>query len=331
MKKIAILVLIIFAVPVVAWSLTKTNNKNSFIVPLPQKHIMEFKSIDTMKYSRDVSREKLNDLSFDEVIDAQVKNIADTGATHVAIATPYDEEFLPILKRWVAAARQYNLKVWFRGNWSGWEKWFGYDRIDRPAHIEKTKAFILTNQDLFEDGDVFSGCPECENGGPGDPRRTGDVQGHRKFLIDEYQVTKAAFSQIGKKVASNYDSMNADVARAVMDKETTQALDGLVVIDHYVSSPEKLVSDIRDIAGQTGGRVVLGEFGVPIPDLNGKMTEQEQAAWLEKAFSQLIQMDEVAGVNYWVNVGGSTQLWDHTGKPREAVSVITTYYRKKIF
>lgn len=331
MKKIAILALIILAVPVLMRSLKKIDNWQFLVSPLPQKHIMEFKSIDTMKYSRDISREKLNDSLFDQVIETQVKNIADTGATHVAIATPYDEEFLPILKRWVSSARKYNLHVWFRGNWSGWEKWFGYDKIDRSTHIEMTKAFILANQDLFEDGDVFSGCPECENGGPGDPRKTGDVEGHRKFLIDEYQVTKTVFSQIGKKVASNYNSMNADVARAVMDKETTRALDGLVVIDHYVSSPENLASDIRDISRQTGGRVVLGEFGVPILDLNGAMTEQEQASWLEKAFSLLIQMDEVAGVNYWVNVGGSTQLWDYTGKPREAVSVITAYYRKIIF
>ena len=46
-----------------------------------------------MKYSRDLSREKLKDPSFDVVIDKQVKAIAETGATHVAISTPYDEEF----------------------------------------------------------------------------------------------------------------------------------------------------------------------------------------------------------------------------------------------
>ena len=95
----------------------------------------EVQSIDTMKYSRDLSREKLKDPSFDTVIDRQVKAIAETGATHVAISTPYDEEFLPILKRWASAARNYNLKIWFRGNWSGWEKWFDYKSISREEHI----------------------------------------------------------------------------------------------------------------------------------------------------------------------------------------------------
>ena len=65
-----------------------------------------FQAIDTMKYSRDLSREKLNDLTFDITIERQIKQIADTGATHVGIATPYDEEFLPVLKRWVKYARQ---------------------------------------------------------------------------------------------------------------------------------------------------------------------------------------------------------------------------------
>lgn len=325
MKKIAVFTFIILAISVILFFLKKTD---TLVSPLPPKHIMGFKSIDTMKYSRDIAREKSKDQVFDKVIDLQVSNIAKTGATHVAIATPYDEEFIPMLRRWVKAARKYNLKVWFRGNFSGWEKWFDYDPIDRETHIQKTKAFILSNQDLFEDGDVFSACPECENGGPGDPRQTGDVQGHRNFLISEYKMTKELFSKIGKKVASNYNSMNADVARKIMDKDTTKALDGLVVIDHYVKTPEQLISDIKEIAKQSGGNVVLGEFGVPIPDINGNMSEKEQSLWLEKALGDLFQMDQVYGVNYWVNTGGSTELWNGAGKSREAVGVISKYFHK---
>ena len=78
----------------------------------------QVRSVDTMKFSRDLAREKLNDEVFNLVIEEQVKNISQIGATHVAIATPYDEEFLPFLRRWVNLARNYGLKVWFRGNWS---------------------------------------------------------------------------------------------------------------------------------------------------------------------------------------------------------------------
>ncbi len=290
----------------------------------------EVQSIDVMKYSRDIAREKLTDPSFDSVIDQQVRNIVLAGATHIAIGTPYDEEFLPFLKRWVKAARKYNLNVWFRGNWSGWEKWFGYAAINREEHIQKTENFILDNEELFADGDIFTACTECENGGPGDPRFNNDAVGHKKFLIDEYMATKQAFGRVGKNVASNYNSMNGDVARLIMDPATTSALDGIVVVDHYVSSYERLASDIKNYADISGGRVVLGEFGVPVPNLHGNMSEEEQAKWLDEAFKRLTVIDELEGVNYWVSVGGSTQLWDGNGTPRKAVEMVQKYYSPKL-
>jgi hypothetical protein len=286
-------------------------------------------SIDTAKYSRDRAREKLGDLSFDAIIDTQVRNIASTGATHISINTPYDAEFLPYLKRWVSAARRHGLKVWFRGNWSGWEGWFNYPRIDRATHIARTKQFILDNPKLFEDGDIFTPCPECENGGPGDPRHNNDVAGHRAFLIQEYTATKDAFGSIGKNVLSNYDSMNGDVARLVMDSETTRALGGIVTIDHYVNTPARLARDVAEIAKASGGRVVLGEFGVPIPDIQGSLTAAQQASWVESALGELAKVPDLIGVNYWVNVGGSTEIWNSQNIARPAVGVISNFYNPR--
>lgn len=289
----------------------------------------EFQSIDTMKYSRDIAREKLKDRSFDFVIDMQVKNIAQTGATHIALATPYDEEFIPYLRRWVDSARRNNLKIWYRGNFSGWEKWFGYSSIDRKTHIQKTKAFIVRHPELFQDGDVFTPCPECENGGPGDPRQTGDVTGHRNFLIEEYKVTIEAFAKIKKHVKSNFASMNGDVARLIMDKDTTKKMDGIVVIDHYVGSAEKLIADIKSIAKQSGGKIVLGEFGAPILDIHGQMNQDGQATWVKTALEKAADTQELTGLSYWVNVGGSTELWDSKGKPRKVVAAIKNIYSPK--
>ena len=99
------------------------------------------------------------------------------------------------------------------------------------------ERFILENPEIFEDGDIFTSCTECENGGPGDPRATGDITGFRNFLIEEYQVTKDAFEKINKKVDSNFYSMNGDVAYLIMDKDTTEKLGGVVVMDHYVERP----------------------------------------------------------------------------------------------
>ncbi len=301
------------------------------ISPLaPPRPLWSIRSIDTMKYSRDIAREKINDLSFDPVIDLQVQNIASTGASHIAIATPYDEEFIPFLTRWVQSARKYHLKVWFRGNFSGWEKWFDHARITRSEHLDLTTKFITNNPNLFEAGDIFTPCPECENGGPGDPRMTGDIVGHRQFLIDSTRVGRDAFAQIGKNAEVGYHSMNYDVAMAVMDKETTAAVGGIVAIDHYVGSIDRMIRDIQTIKEKSGGQIYLGEFGAPIPDLNGKMSEDEQADWLRDTLDLLIANKSVNGLNYWVNVGGSTQLWNKNGESRKAVEILTSYYTRKI-
>ncbi len=286
-------------------------------------------AVDTMKYSRDVAREKLNDEEFAQVIDDQVKEIADLGATHVAIGTPYDEEFLPFLRLWVQTARGYGLNVWFRGNWSGWEGWFGYDKINRDEHLSKTKDFILQHGELFADGDIFDGCPECENGGPGDPRWNGDVKEHRAFLIEEYGLEQLAFKQIGKQVRSVY-SMNGDVARLIMNAETTKKLGGVVTVDHYVATPEKLVSDVEDLIGNSQGQVLLGETGVPVKDIHGDLSEESQGRWLNEALRGLSGVDGFMGMNYWVNRGGSTALWRDDGQAKLAVQVLKSFYEPRV-
>lgn len=290
------------------------------------KPVFAIRSVDTMKYSRDLAETKMDDQSFDAVIDRQVQAIAETGATHVAVATPYDEEFVPFLTRWVVAARGKGLHVWFRGNFAGWEEWFGYPSISRSEHAAKLGEFIKSHSILFEDGDIFTPCPECENGGPGDPRSTGDAEGFRKFLIDEREIAQSAFKEIERSVSVNVQSMNYDVASLIMDRETTAALGGIVGIDHYVEDPHQIARDVAAIAEKSGGKVYLAEYGAPIPDIHGKMSEADQAQWIRTSLEDLSHVKSLAGINYWVSVGGSTELWDSSGTPREGVKVLKEYF-----
>ena len=289
-----------------------------------------FQSIDTMKVSRDRSRGLMENPNKEKIINQEVENVAKTGATHIGIATPYDEEFLPILRLWVQAARRNNLHVWYRGNFSGWEEWFGYAKIDRDTHIAKTREFILTNPDLFEDGDIFTSCPECENGEDVPYSPSPQLSSYKDFLLEEYNVTKESFRKIHKDIPANYYSMNYDIAMAMMDKETTAAFDGVVAIDHYVASPDELAADITKLAEHSGGKIVLGEFGAPIPDINGDMTELEQKQWLAQAMENLAQLPELEGVNYWATVEASTSLWNLDGSERLALSVLRDFYRSQV-
>lgn len=299
------------------------------VTPHIPSDLWSVRSIDTMKYSRDLAREKTSDASFDAIISEQVSNIAGTGATHVAIATPYDEEFVPFMTRWVNSARSYGLKVWFRGNLSGWEGWFDYKKISRTAHTLGVTEFIRAHASLFKNGDIFTSCPECENGGQGDPRQTGDVEGYRQFLIDEHRAVNAAFRSAGKNVTVGYPSMNYDVAKLIMDKNTTAELGGIVAIDHYVKDPKQIAQDVAYIAKESGGKVFLGEFGTPIPDIHGNLNQDEQATWVRTALAALEHTPELVGLNYWVAVGGSTELWSK-GEARPVVKVISEFFHKKI-
>lgn len=290
----------------------------------------DVQSIDTMKYSRDRARETLKGVLTEKEIAQQVEDIAKTGATHVAIGTPYDEEFTPVMKLWVEAARKHNLNVWFRGNFSGWEGWFEYKEIDKPTHIAKTKAFIENNPDLFEDGDIFTSCTECENGHKVEYGNPQDIAAHRDFLLEEYEITKQAFAKINKDVRSNFYSMNGDLALAMMDSETTLAFDGIVVIDHYVKEPEQLANDIRTLAKQSGGTIILGEYGAPIPDIHGVMTDEEQMLWVKESLHAVSQIPEVGGVNYWTNKDSSTAIWDKNGKAKWAVGILMQYFKGKV-
>ena len=287
------------------------------------ERFFEVQAIDTMKPSRDRARAGVSN----EAIDKQIQAIAETGATHVAIGTPYDAEFIPYMKRWVESARKHKLKVWFRGNMAGWEGWFEYPRITRDEHKTEIRKFILANPDLFEDGDVFVSCPECENGGPGDPRQTGDTEGFRKFIREEYNITYRAFKRINKDVIINYYSMNGDVARLIMDKAMTSKIGGIVTIDHYVKTPEELLKDIDMYASESGGKVVLGEWGAPIPDIHGEMSEVEQAAWLEDSLSKIILDKNLIALNYWTFTDSSTQLWTAQGEPKQGAAVLKRYFK----
>lgn len=305
----------------------------SMIFQLPHKTVyaserfFNVQSIDTVKYSRDVAVDKMNDESFDMEINKQVANIAATGATHIALGTPYDEQFYPFLKRWVDAARKRKLKIWYRGNLSGWEGWFSYAKIDREEHTKGIIEFIQKHSELFESGDIFTSCPECENGGPGDPRFTKDVDGFRTFIIDEYNAVKKEFAAQGKKIDANYYSMNGDVAKLIMDKPTTKALDGVVTIDHYVKDAETLMADIKDLKESSGGKIMLGEIGAPIPDIHGDMTDEEQVKWIDSVFRAVITDESIIGINYWVNMGGSTEIWRSDNSPKKAVETIISFYR----
>lgn len=284
------------------------------------------RSVDTMKSSRDLARAKLHDKAFDETIKTEVQLIKGMGANYIALGTPYDDEFLPFLKRWVSAARAEGLKIWYRGTFSNYEGWFGYTKNMSPAQLlTRTSQFIEAHPDLFEEGDIFDPCPECENAGHWKQPLLDDT--YNQFMKEKDDVLEQSFKKINKKVIYNWNSVIGGRAKDVLKGDTFSHLGNVIALDHYVSDTNNYEEYIKYFNENFETVSIFSEFGAPIPDLHGKMTEQQQADFIEKIMQEFYQHKEnVAGVNYWVLSGGTTSLYNADYTPRKVVNVMKKYF-----
>jgi hypothetical protein len=298
----------------------------------------EFGCIDTMKQSRDGARNFLRDPQREEKIAQEVKAIQELGASHIAVDTPYDAEFFPILENYVQEARKNKLNVFFRGNFSSLEYqdrekdpktgWFDYPHEpDHTKYLSLTENFIKQRSNLFEDGDIFDVWPERENAFPS---KFDNPAAYEAFLLQSRNTCKDAFAKLNKNIRC-VGSMNGYIATH-LSPATVRGLDNIVVPDHYVKQATdmgNLLEELRNLYG-ADVQVILGEFGAPHETLNGPMTEQQQSAFVEELFRQIEQSPNVIGVNYWVDRGGSTALFNENGSPREVAEVVKKYYTKNV-
>lgn len=307
-----------FSTPFLALTLAT----QTIIAPVSGPGFWPIRSVDTMKISRD----RANQPAYTEKIPLYVDAVAELGANYIAVGTPYDEEFSAVLEAWVTEARKKNLSVWFRGNFSGWEGWFNYPRLSGPdEHIALMQRLIAAHPDLFRDGDIFTPAPEPENGILRDPYGA-DRQAYLSFLTGSYDACTEAMKDIGKRVACGYFSMNGDIARNVLTRDVASHL-GVVVIDHYVRTVRQLAEDIRYLQAEYGVPVVLGETGVPIPEIHGAMTEKAQAEYMDTELAALTRLQTpIEGLNYWTAFEGTTKLFDDPDSPRPVAAVVRNYF-----
>lgn len=294
-----------------------------------ERTLWKYQCVDSMKTSRDNARRWKNDPKLSEYIHREVQAIADMGGNCVALGTPYDEEFLPYLRLWVKEARKQHLYIWYRGNFSSWEGWFGYPKsVSVNELVRRSNAFIRANKDLFEDDDIYTASPEAENGGPFNQVEKDEHQGYRDFLVRIHRETKQSFDAIGKNVEVNWLSMNGGLAQRMFDQKTIDALGKTVTLDHYIKTAPEMGEFIEYFRKNFGARTVIGEFGAPIPEINGPMTEEEQADFLNELFRELYKHRySVYGINYWVTYDSSTAILNMDYSEKRAVEVIRKYFK----
>ncbi|HSW97144.1 MAG TPA: carboxypeptidase-like regulatory domain-containing protein [Candidatus Saccharimonadales bacterium] len=291
--------------------------------------LWQYQCIDTMKTSRDAARSEMFKQNASKEIVKELAIVKELGANCVAIDTPYDEEFVPFLEMWVMQARKEGLHIWFRGNFSSWEGWFNYPKgMTTQEHLQRTKKFILSHADLFQNGDIFTPAMEAENGWGTGYVPPNEYPLFRQFLIDEHTNAQEAFKEVGKNVLTNWLSMSGGLAKNMLDEATIKALDNTVTIDHYVNNPEDMKNYVDYFSTNFHARVVVGEFGAPIPDINGTMTDKEQTNFVKDIFYILYQEHEnVFAVNYWTLNFSSTALVDTNDVSKPVSTVLSQYYR----
>ncbi|MBI1862873.1 carboxypeptidase regulatory-like domain-containing protein [Candidatus Microgenomates bacterium] len=70
------------------------------------------------------------------------------------------------------------------------------------------------------------------------------------------------------------------------------------------------------------------EYGAPIPDIHGNLTEDQQNELIRRNLMALVEIrDIVGGINYWTAFGGSTEIFNGADKsPRKAAKTLESYY-----
>ncbi len=325
---VLVILLIVSGMVVLGYTYAVFTQQNDALPEVHAQPFWKYQCVDTMKSSRDRAREWINRPSYRADIRRQMDIIASLGANCVSIGTPYDEEFIPYLTSWVDAARDAGLHVWFRGNFAGWEGWFDYKRIsDESTQHVAVAQFVRSHPDLFRDGDIFTSAPEAENGGPFQPGNSSQYEQYRNFLIDSYSECRNLFKEIQRDITCNWFSMSGGHAKSIFTKPSVIALDNVVTIDHYTRDSRDMGEYVDYFVKQYKAQVVIGEFGAPIPDLNGSMTEEEQAVFVRHLFEELLQRkDSVAGVNYWTLYEGSTRLLNEDYSERLVAETTRDYF-----
>jgi hypothetical protein len=148
-------------------------------------------------------------------------------------------------------------------------------------------------------------------------------------LVDSYDNCFVSFKKINKNVKCGYFSTNGDIAKETLTQETVRKTGDVIVIDHYVNSAQKMSADLDYLNNKfPGTKIVIGEFGAPIEDINGAMTEQEQADFIEQLLLVFIEhKTQVIGVNYWLISGGKTGIYNQDKSPRLLAEVIKIYFK----
>lgn len=274
------------------------------------------KSIDVMKYTKDVICAPLAT----STVDTQLDKIVEIGATYVSISGFYDDPVcnpdLPYLTKWAVEARSKGLKIWWRMKDLSFEGDYSITKATSPdgnRHKNTMITWLKANASLIHSGDMFTPFAEIQNGGIQDvtfcASSTCQFSSAADFnkYIRELQIIVPSILPAGVYIGYyGFDGFvaaglgNPDHSGTSYIETDTRTSMGEVAIDHY---PEAIGStfaiDLPIVHTALGADipVIIGEYGTI-----DATSESNQAAILNSEFPALQADNEIVGFNYW-NLG----------------------------
>lgn len=295
---------------------------------------LKFRSIDTMKLSRDNTN-----LTFGQ-IQSLVNQYQGFYLSHLTVDCFLRDVFHNDIDRenWVRATRNAGFKVW-------WRPAYGESPPNSPEGLsEFLMEFPLRRPDLFENGDIFDPLPEGFPFPSSDGEQIfGDtvpeiVANWNAWMPGFMKDMRAMFASIGKSDVTVLTSITNFSALNYVTPETYQAM-GYACIDHYpgiiTSTPDAVarssVSELTRLYNKAKVPVVVGEYGF-VRDGDSNQVHQEEV--LDGLFNALSKLDFLAGFNYWCGHGGEgygsyCNLFESKSGawvPRKATNAVRKFY-----
>jgi hypothetical protein len=279
----------------------------------------EVKSIDVMKYSKDV----VCNPPSGSTIDTMNSQVASSGANFVAISTPYDNpacgSSVRLTNEWISSARDRGLQIWHRHMGLAFEGIYNTPKVKNlDAYTQQIVDYVKNNPDQFRDGDIFTPTPEPDSAGingvtycPTTCQFASADEYNSWIQFTQFRV-KEAFASIGKKVAVGYYGHSGFIVwgennpdwqgKSFLTQQTVDAMDGIIAMDTY---PETYGGNMIDSLNGAhkkwpNAKLMIGEWGTITPGT----TEEKQKRIIDALTAS--QREYVIGFNYW-NLGPAGQ------------------------
>lgn len=311
-------------------------------------------SVDLMKYTKDVV---CGTQPSDTFIANSISRAVELGATHVGIATPYENPTCgssrDLAVRWITAARAAGLKIWHRHAHLAFEGIYSTSKTKSPDGTRfhtATANWITANADLIAPGDIFTPEAEPQNGGIagvtycGNPSvcQFSSAADFNEWLRTAQLVSKLALQANGFDVATTLGDSNGvfvglygfdgfvtwgndnpdHVGTSKLEASTVAAMDNIIAIDHYPSA-QSMATDLDEAhAMWPNAQYVIGEYGTI-----GATTETARQTAAEDAFSAFAARSWIKGVNYWHLHWSNEGLLNTDFTKRANFTVVEGYYK----